>query len=988
MRKLRLKNLFKYTLAVVCVCCAMIAGVFSLQKNNAKAEEIITTTNISIDSIALDNTVSAGYSSHTVAVSATIKGDVLDKFNAGDFDVDFKYQYGQEYLYEESPKGEVFSTKKYYMLSVYPGESEEDKNSSFDTLNNNHFMRCFTNGTTELLNNTKYTVIGENFIFYLPMTHVSVMGEFDIISKTTEYTWFIDVWEVTETELIDSYNLYTHNYFNKWSVESTKKTYEYNKVYSSNNQIKTSIKDLARNQLSALASDSTADVDWLFNYAGLPGISAETQIDVNLNYKKFDENKLNLIVNTTEIKKIPARIMFNNEEVINYVYRLIDKKSLVDFNCNLVEKYYENGKVFESGSRVYLQAESISSTYVDELGIVEVNVNYTPFEYKDFYIKIFNNQPGNNLTINYYAPEVSSLGNQIMLVFNFSKIQEHLFNSASWSFALEKRNFTIDDAPDGVYVTLTDDSLSISFEKENAEKLLNFKVSVVSEIYEDVPYSFTYTYVRLSDSLVETKITSTPIEKIYSELIGISSETFYDEYGVVIDNAISPSSLGEEMFYSYVGFYPVYNHEKKTCNFVVTYRYNTLLKLESDLSNIAKYITLSKNSTLYTYDDLELDSFIPDGYRIKNITGNKDVAVSFDAENTKDTTFTINYSSIHEKKIIPIKFDFTDKWNIVINYLEQYKNTPFAVYKTITKEIKVSDYEDVRLITDEQVAKLLGFKNLYLFPIENTTKYMTHGFVLREKDEHGNSTAYADSAKLKFDGESKYTLTLEYSYAVMRKINSNGIGVEEIKVPLTCYEDWCNQFNQDWSIMYLNRKDATWFDYTDEVPENKLYGFFNIATFEERKSNLNDIFAEFTSDGCKVVYEAEEVSGDGLYKFYYNMLGTVWHVPGVIGMFYQEWGDLILSPENRNKILYSYFFYLDCSTSENYLSQSGAENWNDKDSSTEKEKDKILGLLNRNSLKDWWENSWFAQFLKVLGIGIICGVALYIFVRIFQKLRR
>lgn len=983
MKKLRLKNFFKYTLAVVCVCCAMIAGVFSLQKNNVKAETI-TSTDISIDSIYLD-IVSVGYSSHAIAVSATIKGDVLTKFNAGDFDVDFKYQRGQEYIYEESPIGEVFSTKKYYMLSVYPGESEEDKNSSFDTLNNNHFMRCFTNGTTELLNNIKYTVNGENFIFYLPMVHTSVLGVYDIISKTTEYTWFIDVWEVTETELIDDYNLYAHNYFNKWSVKSTTKTYGYNKIYSSNNHIKTSIKDLARNQLSALASDSTANVDWLFDYAGLPYCNAETQISLSLNYKKM--NGYN-VIDATERYLIPARIIFNNEEVIKYVYKLSEKKSLVDFNCNLVEKYYENDKTYETGSRVYLQAKSISSAYVDNLGLVEVNVDYVPFEYKDFYIKISNNEPGNNLTINYYAPTVSSNGNQIMLVFNFSKIQEHLFNSASWLFTLEESNFTIDDAPDGVYVTLTDGSLIISFEEENKESLLNFNVSVVTKIVEDVPYSFTYTYVRLSDNLVETKLTSTAIEKNYSELIGISSETFYDEYGVVIDNAISPSSLGEEMYYSYAGFQPVYNHEKKTCNFVVTYRYNTLLKLESDLSNIAKYITLSKNSTLYTYDDLELDSFIPNGYRIKNITGNKDVAVSFDAENTKDTTFTINCSSIYEKKIIPIKFDFTDKWNIVINYLEQYKNTPFAVYKTTTKEIKVSDYEDVRLITDEQVAKLLGFKNLYLFPIENTTKYMSHGFVLREKDEDGNSTAYADSAKLKYDGESKYTLTLEYSYAVMRKINSNGIGVEEIKVPLTCYEDWCNQFNQDWSIMYLNRKDATWFDYTDEVPENKLYGFFNIATFEERKSNLNDIFAEFTSDGCKVVYEAEEVSGDGLYKFYYNMLGTVWHVPGVIGMFYQEWGDLILSPENRNKILYSYFFYLDCSTSENYLSQSGAENWNDKDSATQNKADEILSSLNKRPLLEWWENSWFANFLKIIGIGIICSLALYIFVKIFQKLRR
>lgn len=987
MKKLRLKDLFKYSLVFVGALCAMIAGVFALQKDNVKAEEVMKLTpDMSITNLDLNNdSPFDGWDHRIINVSATITGDALEKFNKGEFDVNVVFDAGgfiplightSDYYLDK-----VIKTKSYYILTVYPGENENERNVDFDTLYNNSGYYRFTKATPEISTNTYFSETNGKFVFALPVVTPFPIAsmEKEIISTTKEYSWFIDMYKVTEDGYINEYTTDNLNLY----INSTKTKLTYEKVYSSKDFIKTSLKDVARNKLSDLASDETAVVNYLFKTAGLTGYTAETQVPLNINYKEMSGYD---VVDVSRQFNIPARIMFNQEEILNYVAKISDKKDLTDYNCNLVESYYENNETFETSSRVYLQAEKFVYSFDENLKVVNLNVDYVPFKYKDFYLKISNNDPGNNLMLNYYTSNVSKTGNQTLLIYDFNTIQEHLHNKANWLFTLRPIDFTVGELPDGVYSTLTDSSLIISFETGKESNLLNFDVSVVTQITEDVAYTFTYTYASLNSNLVETQITSAPTVKTYSWLQSLSAETFYLNYGKTVNSAISPAILDGQEFYVFSTIKKYYNHDKRTCNVVVEYRYNSILKLKSNLSSSSTYKALTKNTTLYTYEDLNLASVTPSGYRIRNITGNNDVTVSFSEDAPLDATFTINCAT-DEKKIIPLDVYFTDTWYLTINYLEQFNNSPFAEHKTATKIVKVSDYGDIRTITDEQVAKLLGFESLKIFPLKGSkdNRYMSQGYVLREKDEYDAYTEIADPRILVYNGASEYVLTLQYSAAAMRKLNSDG-SQEEILIPLTCYDTWCKGISENWSIFWLNRgDDGDWFQFENDVDRDKLYGFFHTATFKERVSDINSIFKGFTYDGAVIVNESTSVTGTGMYKLYNEMLDTVWFLPGVIGMFYEEWADLALYGGELNGQLYAYFFYLDCSTTKSFISNGRADGPEDTDKSYENLIQDVLGEMEKNTFKYWWNNSTGAKILKWV-LGILGGaLLLYVVVRLVKK---
>lgn len=995
MKKLRLKNLFKYSLVFVGALCAMIAGVFALQKDNVKAEEVIKLTpNIALNKIDIVKDVNGA---KDIAVSATLSGDALANFNKGEFDIKDYYHVGGEsqFITEALPYGVVCSERYYYILSVYPGSNESERNVSFDTIIRNSSSNTFAKDMFQIGTSKDYTETNGNFIFNLPVfknigDNVTLppilWDEFNGSDRPSikytfsqDYTWFIDMYLVKEEQLCET--AHAAQVTGWWFIDSTKPKFTYEKVFSSKDYIQTSLEDVSRNKLSDLASDETADVDYLFWTAGFDDYTAETQVPLNINYKEMSGYD---VVDVSSQFNIPARIMFNQEEIIKYVAKLSDKKDLTDYNCNLVERYYENDETFETSSRVYLQADKFVYSFDETLKIANLNVEYVPFRYKDFYLKISNNEPGNNLMLNYYTSNVSTIGNQTMLVYEFNKIQEHLKNKANWLFALKQADFSIGELPDGVYSTLTDSSLIISFETGKESNLLNFDVSVVTQITEDVAYTFTYTYASLNNDLVETQITSAPTVKMFSWLQSLSAETFYINYGKTIDAAVSPAVLEGQDFFIFSTIKKYYDHDKKTCNVVVEYRFKTLLKLKS--SSSATYKALTKNSTLYTYEDLNFASVTPSGYRIRNVIGNDDVTVSFSEDAPLDATFTINCAT-DEKKIIPLDVYFTDTWYLTINYLKQFNNSPFAEHKTATKIVTVSDYGDIRTITDEQVAKLLGFEHLKIFPIEGSkdNRYMSQGYVLRLKDEHGAYTEVADPQKFVYNGASEYVLTLEYSYVAMRKLNSDG-SQEELQIPLTCYDTWCKGISEKWSIFWLNRgDDGNWFQFSNDVDRDKLYGFFHSATFEERVSDINSIFKGFTYDGAVVLNESTGVTGTEMYKLYNNMLGTIWHIGGIAGMLFEEWTDICFDDGVKNAQLYTYFFYLDCSSTKTFIAHNNAQNSEDAESAVKNQLDEILAQMEKNTFKYWWNNSTGAKILKWV-LGILGGaLLLYVVVRLAKK---
>ena len=184
--------------------------------------------------------------------------------------------------------------------------------------------------------------------------------------------------------------------------------------------------------------------------------------------------------------------------------------------------------------------------------------------------------------------------------------------------------------------------------------------------------------------------------------------------------------------------------------------------------------------------------------------------------------------------------------------------------------------------------------------------------------------ATVEEIAVKFDGVSTYTVDLSYSHAALKQIDYDG-NMLEIKIPLTSYAEWCKQYGQDWSILFLNTPERKYFKYSNDVARENLYGFFSVAVFKEQVSDLNYWFKNNTGDGCMTIFEGKEVSGAGVYKFFDNLTekGILMSALGYIGMSFCEIVD------DDNAMYYSYFFYLDGTSDDAYLATNGADDSGD-----------------------------------------------------------
>ncbi len=126
----------------------------------------------------------------------------------------------------------------------------------------------------------------------------------------------------------------------------------------------------------------------------------------------------------------------------------------------------------------------------------------------------------------------------------------------------------------------------------------------------------------------------------------------------------------------------------------------------------------------------------------------------------------------------------------------------FAEKKVFSGSVKVKDVADIYHPTNAEMSKILGLENLDILGL-----------------------ATAESISVTFDGVSTYTAKLSYSYAALKQIDYNG-NAKEIKIPLTSYADWCEEYGKDWSILFLNRTDRHYFKYSNDVTRENLYGFF------------------------------------------------------------------------------------------------------------------------------------------------------------------
>ena len=351
---------------------------------------------------------------------------------------------------------------------------------------------------------------------------------------------------------------------------------------------------------------------------------------------------------------------------------------------------------------------------------------------------------------------------------------------------------------------------------------------------------------------------------------------------------------------------------------------------------------------------------IPSGYRVKGISTSKpDKLTVTNAEDYRNAKIEVRTSTT-EKEVLPVAIEFTDSWNLKIKYLENYKDYRirtgekdakpcFAEKKVFSGTVKVRDYENIYALTNEDIKAILGLESLDILGL-----------------------ATVEKITVKFDGISTYTAELSYSHAALKQIDYDG-NMLEIKIPLTSYSDWCKQYGQDWSILFLNTPERHYFKYSNDVTRENLYGFFSVAVFKEQVSDLNYWFKNNTGDGCMTIFEGKQVSGSGVYKFFDNLTtkGVITSVLGYVGMSFCE----IVNDDNA--MYYSYFFYLDGTSDNAYLATNGADDAGDTDSA-------IKNAL--NDAKEWIKKTWdklngsnAMKWLKILGgaaLGILAVTAL------------
>ena len=742
-------------------------------------------------------------------------------------------------------------------------------------------------------------------------------------------------------------------------------------VAESSGYYKNSIWNIGMTQLEGSEPLTDAERSGIQTILGIKPSGAE--ISVTLKYKELtDYATLTEKSYTFQLKSAYAQ---NKTLAVTTLYSLTDFSNIADFNAVYTGDFWRDGYKYTTQERIILQARDFEYSYnpTTEKGTLEVK--YNDFQYKDLSLRVTNNDPANNLTIDYYTAEAVAGATSTTLTFRFADIEEQLHNSCNWLFDFGKENIRITGKPEGVTTQLTEEALIVTFPNAKENELVNLSLIGVAEIIEDVEYTLTYDYAELTlngTKISETWKTSSPIVKMYSEIVTCNYTNFMLDYGDAVRAAVNPEFLDGAEYYIPASIrkeYSAYDSETHTCKITVEYSYNTLFGITNNYDESIIFKALDHSSLNYG-GEYFVDS-IPDGYRVKELSTSKPDKLTIEnAEDYRNATIEVRTSTT-AKEVLPVEVVFTDSWKMVVTYLENYIDygmkqgekdkdgkpvkACFAEKKVFSGSVKVKDVADIYHPTNAEMSKILGLENLDILGL-----------------------ATAESISVTFDGVSTYTAKLSYSYAALKQIDYNG-NAKEIKIPLTSYADWCEEYGKDWSILFLNRTDRHYFKYSNDVTRENLYGFFSVAVFKEQVSDLNFYFKNNTGDGCMTIFSQSEVRGSGVYKFFSRLatksgfMGILLGTP-LISTMCMNLCELV---DDDNAMYYSYFFYLDGTSENPYLSNGGADNADDTDSAIgnawEDVKDRIKDLWDKFNDSDWKKA---IQIILGVALGILALTAL------------
>ena len=613
---------------------------------------------------------------------------------------------------------------------------------------------------------------------------------------------------------------------------------------------------------------------------------------------------------------------------------------------------------------------------------------YNDYLYRDFFVRIANmgdlaEQPenyfDNNLYVDVYYTSREEKNGKMYLYYDYDTIFTLFDTTLGWMVQREDFSLEVLGDYDRSHVTveeLTDNTgkvtcLAVSFGYNSFSRLSNEKYLAGLEIVGLVPITkpfevdVTVEYIILTEDLKEVSSsfvlpdrywTAGP-SSVTNKLSNLKNELTLENgyWAGVIYGSIQPSVLnGIKYMYPSSVIETSLDKETETCTLRIIYSYNTsLLVIRDDVFEWCKVVTLPGAFPICSLDLLKIKQYLPYGYRIGQIV-NMDglVSIEEDLGNPLNTTFRREGQTRKEPYRMTVRL--TDKWPVNITYYERFNNSPFFVKTVVEKQLRVADY-DIFALTADIVANILGKETLNLFELSMV--------------EHVDVNYRAET----------YFVTLDYSPASLRGKDYNG-NDDEIKVPLTCYADWTASFGKDWSVMMLNDTANHYFKNTDGIKPDMLYGFFSVAVFEERVTDLNYWFQSYSANGCKTCFTSKEVKGSEIYQFFGNW-DTVLRYPcmAFCELFNKD-----------DAMYYSYFFYMDGSTDLSFLAINGADSYDDNDSALENKVhdvgESVGGFF--SSAWDKIKNSTAFKIVLIVIAAIVCIIVLSLVIKLVMLIFR
>ena len=712
------------------------------------------------------------------------------------------------------------------------------------------------------------------------------------------------------------------------------------------------------------------------------GISTTEEKPLEVIYKAYSSS--GNYETKSEIYNIGEVAAYNKFSAIRAMYNLSGINSLAEFNIVSKKRTYdsETGQVINAGDKILRQALGYDYVYNEAEGKGYLTVVYDEFRYKDFSITIKNNEADNALEINYYTATVNEKDGVVTLTYKYADIEERLLNSCGWLFDLKKEDFTVTGDSDAlVGVSIEDNGLNVRIPVKYQSDLFGLNITAVAQIVPDEEYQMKYVYYGGFSISRDGKTITPDVTKSTGKTVKLSQLKRYNDYSNFMTEYGSEINAAPEAFERQYGVKYVQpqnivmstDSASKSCEITVEYQKHSLFLVTDNLTNEWHYMQVRHTSNVYTGDEfVNARGGEVDGYRVDKLnsgTSALKITNNYQYAKAKAVLDADTYSG----DIYPVNVIFTDKWLIEINYMNQYKQTPFAEKTKYSGEIRVKDYPDIYALKSADLATILGLKSMSIV----------------------NDRSTIDKITVSYDGIGTYKVNTTYTPLSIVQRDSDGKTQTEILVPLSCYKDWCEDYGQSWSILYLNYAGKVYFKYSNDIVRENLYGFFSVAIFDNKTSNLNDVFSGFEATGCMTFHRSEEIRGSRAYEFLRSDEGglatlltfsTVGLLTGhpitgtVIGLAAQRVALAFCeSPlaNDENAVYTSYFFFLDGTSDTPMISESGSTDPTDKDGALKNTVDEIAG-----DIKNWWENLkdtiFNSSYAKIIAVGF--GIVLIVLI--------